>query len=612
MKTMILSFSLRTLYLMAILCVGSIQVFANNPTFYYQIYSEARPTGYGKVYASDKEEPPTDSQYKDAKGTGITSEGALAEVNAITKTAYLYAKPEEGYMFTHWVRVKGTDEEDVISWSRFTTDIFTAGGTTPDVAVKASYRAYFAKKGMVYPVSSDEGLGIVKIDNPENVTGDEVILTAQADKLVGKFMGWRHEGSSELITDNPLTIKVSNNNVGMYTAVFESKETGSRGIYCYIRNKSTKRTLGVTGNIKDSITIKEREFKHSLMLVPKNNFRAHNIPSTLIKVTGSPTNAGGLSNVEMIAQGVSTYTLSGTKFRVERAHDGAYWIFGYSNGFSAYIKDFGRAKRSIENIGNVFSPTLANRLVEENVSQWYLEVVDEDNIDDNYFGAMPDEKCCKNGIYYTTMYTAFPYKCIDGVKAYIVDKLTESGMPHLKQIEDDIVPAYTAVVLECLNISDQNNRLIPLLEDVAPINTNNMLKGEIWLYDETGDEANYRKKFDPSFMRILGDKAIFTNSNLIDPIYGNELTYIANNTCYLDLSSEENPPEELDFTTNINGLKGDVDGNGLINMTDVTAAINYILNKPVATFVFDNADVKEDKVINMSDVTGIINIILQK
>ena len=152
-----------------------------------------------------------------------------------------------------------------------------------------------------------------------NKTGDEVTLTAQADILTGKFLGWRYGNSSTLITDNPYSVKVNSSTEGSYTAVFESKETATKGIYCFIRNRSSNRTLGVTGNIKDSITINDRQFKHSLMLVPKGNFRSHSIPATIIKITGEPTNAGGLKEVEMIAQGVSTETLSGARFRMESA-----------------------------------------------------------------------------------------------------------------------------------------------------------------------------------------------------------------------------------------------------------------------------------------------------
>ncbi len=57
-------------------------------------------------------------------------------------------------------------------------------------------------------------------------------------------------------------------------------------------------------------------------------------------------------------------------------------------------------------------------------------------------------------------------------------------------------------------------------------------------------------------------------------------------------------------------LLGDVNNDGLINMSDVTTVISYILGMPVETFVFDNTDITGDGFINMSDVTSIIGIIL--
>ncbi len=57
-------------------------------------------------------------------------------------------------------------------------------------------------------------------------------------------------------------------------------------------------------------------------------------------------------------------------------------------------------------------------------------------------------------------------------------------------------------------------------------------------------------------------------------------------------------------------LKGDANGDGLINMSDVTVVINYILGRNIDDFSFDNAELTGDGFINMSDVTAIINIIL--
>ncbi len=57
-------------------------------------------------------------------------------------------------------------------------------------------------------------------------------------------------------------------------------------------------------------------------------------------------------------------------------------------------------------------------------------------------------------------------------------------------------------------------------------------------------------------------------------------------------------------------LRGDANGDGLINMSDVTAVINYVLGRLPAPFVFANADTDGDGYINMTDVTNIISIIL--
>ena len=59
-------------------------------------------------------------------------------------------------------------------------------------------------------------------------------------------------------------------------------------------------------------------------------------------------------------------------------------------------------------------------------------------------------------------------------------------------------------------------------------------------------------------------------------------------------------------------LLGDANDDSLINMSDVTTIINYVLAKNPTPFNFINADCNGDGLINMSDVTGVINIILGK
>lgn len=64
------------------------------------------------------------------------------------------------------------------------------------------------------------------------------------------------------------------------------------------------------------------------------------------------------------------------------------------------------------------------------------------------------------------------------------------------------------------------------------------------------------------------------------------------------------------LTIESDGLKGDVNNDGTVNVSDVTALVNVILGKGLDTW--NRADVNEDGAINVSDVTALVNIILGK
>lgn len=56
--------------------------------------------------------------------------------------------------------------------------------------------------------------------------------------------------------------------------------------------------------------------------------------------------------------------------------------------------------------------------------------------------------------------------------------------------------------------------------------------------------------------------------------------------------------------------KGDVNGDGLVNIADAVALVNYILGTPPETFYPDAADINDDNTINITDVTTLVSIIL--
>ena len=59
-------------------------------------------------------------------------------------------------------------------------------------------------------------------------------------------------------------------------------------------------------------------------------------------------------------------------------------------------------------------------------------------------------------------------------------------------------------------------------------------------------------------------------------------------------------------------LLGDANGDGVVDVADVVAIVNYILEKPADNFDAKAADVNGDEVIDAADVVGVVNIILNK
>lgn len=73
----------------------------------------------------------------------------------------------------------------------------------------------------------------------------------------------------------------------------------------------------------------------------------------------------------------------------------------------------------------------------------------------------------------------------------------------------------------------------------------------------------------------------------------------------------EGTPSEPVLLTVIGILAGDANGDGVVNIADITAIINCINGASPANFNRTNADVNGDGDINIADITGVINIINQ-
>lgn len=524
--------------------------------YYFKVTAKAEPTGAGKVYvASSKETAPADG---DAKWEGDQAETtASASGNgqkAASKEFWLYAKPNEGYVLVNWTKADGSVQGTNKIQS---TGILSSSSTDKNNPAPFTFTAHFAKAGAVVVESADELLGGASIDKPSNVVGDQVTLTATADMFASRFTGWTTP-SGAVVKENPYTFTVTDANKGTYIANYEKTDVSTTGIYCYVHNVAHSRSLGLMGISDKTVSRDNRYLKNSIMLLEDNSDIMRSSPAFVLKLTGKTDGSGGLKNANLEAQGMGSKDISGQTFSFTNQGD-HFYITGSAGSLNAYMVDYADAFTQEEHVGKVNHPGLYNG-ANENDKQYHWQITPITELSKDFcFGAMPSAKTTDEaGKYYTTMYTKFPYRCLDGVKAYVVSSVDETAHKVvLSEIKSGEVPSSTPVVLECSSTKPVENRLLPLVEEPAAIAETNLLTGEIWLKDENKtvkiddkdviDESKYRTKFDSQKMLVLSnDELAFKNVNNTDVLAGGTatgtatgtLTYIANNTCYLTVRSE--------------------------------------------------------------------------
>ena len=102
--------------------------------------------------------------------------------------------------------------------------------------------------------------------------------------------------------------------------------------------------------------------------------------------------------------------------------------------------------------------------------------------------------------------------------------------------------------------------------------------------------------------RDLFEDPVFS-SNVCD----NAILYVPNGT--IDkYKAKEGWKEFLHIEEN--NTKGDVNGDGLVNVTDIVATVNFIIEKPVDNFNKDAADLNADGVVNVTDIVMMVSIIM--
>lgn len=496
------------------------------------------PTGAGVVYISKEK---TNSALNNRLHCDrITDHTKLWHSNS--KKAYLYATPDSGYSFKCWTG-NGRNEKDVL-YSRQTNPYFLlTHDNKPNESSCHTFTAHFAKTGALTAVSADEALGTVGLDSISNRLGDTVTLTAYPDMFAGKFTGWTDAKGNIVSTENPLTVFV--NDSAKFTALFDSIDMQTTGFYARLvplndDYKNNGSALGLSGISEMNMDSLYNGLAFSNSLIIGEGKRMLSSPAFVIKLTGTPDHYGGLSNLDGSIQGhrlsdILGSASEGTTLGLAKINEYSKALYMKNGDFVAYLANNEHAAEATEEgFESVSTPVLLGKQLEANGFRWEVMPI-TDSSTDACFGAWPQSGKKINGYYFTTMYTAFPYKCLDEVEAYVVTAIKKNGELEVKKIESGIVPKNTAVILACRTQEPAENRLLPLLDETQEPIAENLLKGEIWVRDALNNYTDntfhtFRKAFDAENMRVLND----------DLDFGKDFTgtYIPNNTVYLDISGQ--------------------------------------------------------------------------
>ena len=201
--------------------------------------------------------------------------------------------------------------------------------------------------------------------------------------------------------------------------------------------------------------------------------------------------------------------------------------------------------------------------------------------------------------YYTELKPYRPFSCKyktklpDGLEAYYVKGYDSSTRTATATKVNGVLPANTGLLLKG---SECKIYLMEKTGDNAAIITGNMLKPHL-----SATNQPWTLQDDNAYFYFNVGEMNWRSS--VDISLGESYLCIPKSQLGSDLTS----PINLDIEGGT-GLKGDVNGDGKVNVSDVTALVNMILG--VIPKDEARADVNGDGKINVSDVTALINIIL--
>lgn len=269
----------------------------------------------------------------------------------------------------------------------------------------------------------------------------------------------------------------------------------------------------------------------------------------LAKIESSPYAGTDIANVvkryinaDRINQGQTYYLMSGGLKKITVANK----AYDPTNPTGTSHNEYDGALPKFDFVNNNTTDQWfgAELPVVKDAAMWILEKVD----DTNYFGVKPSTNMRgRDGKYYTTLYVDFPFQIKGDVKAYTIEGVEAKNadgyyFAKVKKLaqQGDVVPAQTAVVLECNSTNPADNQLLPT-GDETPVPSNNRLCGTFFgeaisgltVKDGTGAERNVTRDNIRAFNINTADSrnpiGFYKLNNTVTTIPGNKAFLVLTN-----------------------------------------------------------------------------------
>ncbi len=583
-------------------------------TLYYKVAYCVNETGKGTVYAKGPQvsnNANSEVEFTRTSRTNTTNatmskivfDWFVAPDNVDMYYSLHAENTDEDYQFDHWEKkngnswdiIKDENQNPIIS-PHYDAPKVNVDNTSRNPSVSATYRACFSLKGVlkVEIAEGQENLGHVTNSNVNNKAGDEVTISAQSTQsFQGVFFShWTIDGNSTFESkENPLTVTVPE---GVTSIVYRAHFTEpSELTYCRFENVGSGKFLSLSST--NGATRRQESqgggYKYTALEINalkllSNTSSSMGDPSTVFYIGGTSDNAEGISPITVLqSQGENVLpifaygndnrpvkiTKAGQYFRISKIMT----VNSEGETGEVYLNDEGTD-----------TPVFSN--AQGNNALWKIHFLDEGHIDEHAFGVAPDARMFQNGKYYTTLYTKFPYKMLDGIKAYYLDIMRKDEIYNeqskkitfLKVPEDEkIIPKNMAVILECNGTNPEGNRLLPIVEKNNSISEgkyvtdkNNPLKGALVVGGGlTGAQAADKNNLRQDYVYVYSSK-----NGLVSFYKWTGTKVIPNNKVYLavtknfegDSSSDGNAAKGYTFvwgtTTGIDNTVVKVEEDGTI------------------------------------------------